>query len=222
VIILARREARRLRAVLRRRTLGLARHGPAPPLVLDPGPAPGLCVRLHLDHLAVECLLEGDRRADGAVMLPLDALADFEGCDESLVHLQASDSGRTTARWDDRGVPQSREYTVPAAASPDFPEGPVDLVERPPGLLEALAEAAATAGERTARHALDCILLRGSTSEAVATDGRQVLIQGGFDLPWDDDLLVRAVPLFACKSLPRDAPVAIGRTGSYVVLRVGA
>ncbi|WP_206108288.1 hypothetical protein, partial [Paludisphaera soli] len=222
MIVLTRREARRLRAVLRRRTLGLARNGPAPPLVLDAGPGAGLRVRLHLDHLAVECLLEGTGLAEGSVRLPMEALADFDGRDDSPVHLETPTPGRATARWDDRGVPQSREYAVPDVAPPAFPEAPAGLAERPPGLLEALAEAAATAGERSARHALDCILMRGSTSEIVATDGRQVLVQGGFGLPWDDDLLVRAVPLFACKALPRDAPVAIGRTGSHVVLRAGA
>ncbi|WP_337174677.1 hypothetical protein [Paludisphaera sp.] len=221
MIVLTRREARRLRAVLRRRPLGLTRNGPAPPLVLDPGPASGLRVRLHLDHLAVECLLEGDGRADGSIMIPLEALADFEGRDDSPVHLESAVPGRGTARWDDRGVPQSREYAVPDVGPSAFPEMPADLAERPPGLLDALAEAAATAGERSARHALDCILLRGSTSEVIATDGRQVLVQGGFGLPWGDDLLVRAIPLFASKPLPRDAPVSIGRTNSHVVLRAG-
>ncbi|WP_165253236.1 hypothetical protein [Paludisphaera soli] len=222
MIILARREARRLRAVLRRRTLGLARNGQAPPVTLQAAAAGGLLVRLHLDHLAVECLLEGDGRAAGSVELPLEALADFEGRDDSPVHLESPTPGRATARWDDRGVPQSREYAVPDVAPQAFPEMPAALVERPPGLLDAFAEATATAGERTARHALDCILLKGSTSEVVATDGRQVLVQGGFGLPWDDDVLVRSVPLFACKALPRDAPVAIGRTGPHVVLRAGA
>jgi len=222
MIVLTRREARRLRAVLRRRALGLARNGPAPPLVLDPGPASGLRVRLHLDHLAVECLLEGGGRADGSVMIPMEALADFGGRDDSPVHLESAAPGRATARWDDRGVPQSREYHVPDVAPSAFPERPADLAERPPGLLDALAEAAATAGERSARHALDCILMRGSTSEVIATDGRHVLVQGGFGLPWDDDLLVRAIPLFACKALQRDVPVLLGRTGTHVALRAGA
>ncbi|AMV38427.1 hypothetical protein [Planctomyces sp. SH-PL62] len=56
----------------------------------------------------------------------------------------------------------------------------------------------------------------------LATDGRQMLVQGGFGPPWEDDLLVRTVPLFACKGLPRDAPVAIGRTETHVTLRAGA
>ncbi|WP_165253512.1 hypothetical protein, partial [Paludisphaera soli] len=222
MIVLTRRDARRLRAVLRRRTLGFARNGPAPPIVIDADPAGGSRVRLHLDHLAVECILEGVSGAEGSVMIPLEALADFEGRDDFPVLLESPGPGRSTARWDDRGVPQSREYAVPDVAPQAFPETPAALVERLPGLLEALAEAAATAGGRTARHALDCILLRGSTSEIIATDGRQVFVQGGFGMPWDDDLLVRAVPLFACRALPREAPVAIARTKSHVVLRSGA
>ena len=59
------------------------------------------------------------------------------------------------------------------------------------------------------------------TGAIVATDGRQILIQGGFDFPWAGDVLVRRSPLFACQELPRDQPVSIGRTDTHVVLRVG-
>ena len=55
----------------------------------------------------------------------------------------------------------------------------------------------------------------------VATDGRQLLVQGGFTFPWDGDVLVRRSPVFACKGLPRDRPVAVGKTDAHVALRVG-
>ena len=68
---------------------------------------------------------------------------------------------------------------------------------------------------------MGCILLRSGAAggEVVATDGRQILIRGGFAFPWDGDALIHRVPICAGRDLPRDRPWAIGRTASHVVLR---
>ncbi|MEJ7636826.1 MAG: hypothetical protein WKF75_02255 [Singulisphaera sp.] len=68
---------------------------------------------------------------------------------------------------------------------------------------------------------MNCLLLRGSTGELVATDGRQLLTRGGFPFPWADDVLVRRSPVFAARGLPRDRPVSAGRTPTHVVLKTG-
>ncbi len=223
MITITRRQARRLRAVFRRHALGIAHKGLLPPLVFTNDPAAGLRVRHRRPHLAVECLLGGSGWPEGPIAVPMEALADFEGREESLVVLEAATPGRTTTRWDDRGIPQSREYVVTEVGSlPAFPEPPATLEDCPAGLLDALAEAAATTEEGSTRYALNCIQLKGSTGEVVATDGRQILIQGGFGLPWEGDLLVRATPLFASKELPRDRPIRVGRTDGHVVLKAGA
>ena len=78
-----------------------------------------------------------------SIALPLDALADFEGRAESQVMLVAVAPDSTVVRWDDRGIPQSREYTVRAARPrrsrcPNFPRS---WVEVPAELLDVLAEA---------------------------------------------------------------------------------
>jgi len=222
MVTITRRQARRLRAVFRRHPLGIAHKGPVPPLVFRAEPGAGLRVRHHQAALAVECRLPGDARPGEAVALPLDALADLEGKDDAPVVLEAAAPGRTVARWEDRGIPQSREYPVPDPAGlPPFPGPPASLEACPGGLLDALAEAAATTDEGSTRYALDCIQLKGGTGEAVATDGRQILTQGGFRFPWDGDLLVRRATLFSSRGLPRDRPVAVGRSGTHVVIRAG-
>lgn len=222
MIAITRLRARRLRAVFRRHTLGIAHKGLVPPLVLRADPDAGLRVRHHQPALAVECLVAGAGRPEGAIALPLDALADFEGRDDSPVALEAVAPGRTVARWEDRGIPQSREYAVPDPGGlPPFPAPPT-AVACPADLLDALAEAAATTDAGSTRYALGCLQLRGGTGEVVATDGRQVLIQGGFRLPWAGDPLVPATPLFASRELPRDRPVEVGRTGAHVMIRAGA
>src|SRR4051794_28710417 len=113
MITLTRRQARRLRAVFRRHTLGISHKGPVSPLAFQADPEDGLHVRHHQAHLAVEHVLEGHRQPEAAIPLPLDALADFEGKDDMPVVLEAAGPGRTTVRWEDRGIPQSREYPVP-------------------------------------------------------------------------------------------------------------
>src|SRR5207248_10827967 len=134
--------------VFRRHPLGIAHKGLVPPLVFRADPDTGLRVRHHQAHLAVECLVPGTYRPEEAIALPLDALADVEGKDESPVVLEAAAPCRTVARWDDRGIPQTREYAVPEVAGlPPFPGPPASFETCPAGLLDALAEAAAPTDE---------------------------------------------------------------------------
>jgi hypothetical protein len=181
MITITRRHARSLRGILRRAALGLARKGPAPPLVFQTDGAQ-LRARFQYDGLAIEHTIP-DRQAAEMIALPLDALAELEGRDDSPITLEKGSTVRTIAHWTDRGVPQSRTYDVPlngSIAAMSVP--PESWSPAPEGLLGAMAEAALTAGETSPRYALDCIQL-GSDGSIAATDGRQVLIQRGFSLP---------------------------------------
>ena len=221
MITFTRRQARGLRGVFRRSVLGLTQRGPAPLLFLR---ADGGLLRAHYRYgaLAVEYAAACDSRSEGMVTLPLDALAEFEGRDETAVALEATAPERTAVRWADRGIPQAREYTVPALDTPGpLPGLPTVWSDSPLGLLDALAEATASACDDSTRYSLGCVLLKGNTGEIAATDGHQFLIQGGFDLPWSGDIMVRRSPIFASKGLPRDRPLEIGKTAIHVVLRTG-
>ncbi len=222
MITLARRRSRRLRGVLRRSALGIAHRGPVPPILFQ---AEGdvLLARYRLGALAVEHAEPCAGPSSGMVPLPPDALADFEGHDDTPVSLEAVAPGRTVARWTDRGIPQAREYAVPAVPPGEFPAMPDAWADAPPGWLDALAEAAATTAEDDTRYALGCLLIKDGRDghEVVATDGRQMLIRGAFRLPWDGDVLIRRSPIFACKGLPRDRPWSVGRAGDHILLRSG-
>src|SRR5262249_57995602 len=104
---------------------------------------------------------------------------------------------------------------------PPFPEPPKTLVPMEPGFLDALYEATRTAARDGVRFGVQRLQLRGGRGEVVGTDGRQLLLQGGFAFPWKEDLLVPAAPVFGCPELPRDAPVALGKTDTHVCVRVG-
>jgi hypothetical protein len=221
MITLTRLQARRLRGVFRRSVLGIAHRGTIPPLILH---TEGMHLRAQYryDTLAVEHVEPGPERPTEAIALPLDALAEFEGRDETPVVIEAVAPDKTILRWNDRGIPQTREFEVTALESQDpFSQPPASWSNAPAGLLDALAEATAIACDGSARYALGCVLLKGSRGEIVATDGQQLLVQGGFKLPWPDDILVRRSPIFASKSLPRDRPLEVGKTETCVALRVG-
>ena len=223
MITITRRQARRLRAVFRRHPLGITHKGAVPPLVFRSDADSEVRVRHQQPSLAVEHLLPGSGGREEAIALPLDALADFEGGDNTPVVLEAAAADRTIVRWDDHGIPQRREYAVPDLAGlPPFPTPPAVVESCPGDLLDALAEAAATTDEDSTRYALGCLQWNGATGQVIATDGRQVLIQGGFRVPWDGELLVRRTPLFSVRELPRDRPVAVGRTDTHVMLRAGS
>jgi hypothetical protein len=221
MVTLARGQARCLRGVIRRARLGVSHRGPLPPLLLR-ADGPKLRAQHRYAGLAVEYATGGDPGPGGAAALPLDALAEFEGRDETPVTLEAAAPDRTIARWADHGVPQHREYPVPRLESlASFPEPPAVWAEAPPALLGALAEASATAADDSPRYALSCLRLGGDGGAVAATDGRQLLIHGGFAFPWDGDRLVRRCPVFAAKALPRDRPLRVGATATHVVLRAG-
>ena len=221
MITLTRGQVRRLRSVFRRSTLGIHHKGAIPPLVLR---ADGGQLRAHYRYrdLAVAHVEPGGDRPAAAVAIPLDALADFEGSGDTPVVLEPVDPGRTAVRWQDRGIPQAREYDVtPVESTGVMPEPPTSWAAGPPGLLAALAEATETGTDDSARYALNCVQLQGARHQIVATDGRQLLVRSGFDFPWAGDVLIKGSPLFACRALPRDQRVEVGRTDTHVVFRVG-
>jgi hypothetical protein len=221
MIPITRRQARCLRGVFRRSVLGLTQRGAGPRLSFR---AEGGQLRTHSRYgvLAIEHVSRCDPACAGIVVVPLDALAEFEGRDESVVHLETVAPEHTVARWVDRGIPQVREFAVPALDAPGpMPSLPGLWSTVSIGLLDALAEATATACDESTRYALGCVMLKGGAGEVVATDGHQLLVQGGYNLPWSGDVLIPRSRVFASRALPRDQPLEIGKTATHVVLRSG-
>ena len=221
MITLTRNQVRRLRSVFRRSVLGINQRGPIPPLVLH---AEGAQLRAHHRYrdLVVEHVEPGSYRPATSLAIPLDDLADFEGSKDSPVVLEAAAPDRTVVRWEDRAIPQSREYDVtPVDRVGQVPELPASWSSSPAELLTALAEATETGIPDSPRYALHCVQLQGTRNQVVATDGRQLLVRTGFRFPWPGDLLIKGSPIFACRALPRDQPVEVGKTDTHVVLRVG-
>jgi hypothetical protein len=223
VITLTRSQARRLRVAFRRTALGITHRGIISDLVLR---AEGAQLRAQHRYgdLAVEHVEAGSYRPAASIAIPLDALADFEGPADSPVVVESAAPDRTVARWEDRGIPQGREYHIvtPVDRIEPMPGLPATSATSPGDLLDALAEAVEVSTPDSPRYALNCIQLRGDEGKVLATDGRQGLVRTGYTFPWTDDVLIKARPIFGCRALPRDQPVEIGRTDTHIVIRAGA
>ncbi len=127
------------------------------------------------------------------------------------------------ARWTERGIPHERDYLpFELQKLPPVPPLPTAWTENPPTFLEALRQAMASTDPDSLRYAIGCVQLDGAAGCLRATDGRQALVQSGFQFPWTEALLIPGSKLFEAAALPRDAVVQIGRTTDHVVLRIGA
>lgn len=210
---------RQLWVVLRR---GVPRaHGGRVPQVEFQASPEALTVRLTQPEIAVEYRQPGVHGAE-TLRLPLSALSDFEGRGQDLVTLEGSKDDQVMARWQDDGIPQAVEYGIADSSQPlDFPESPSDFQGNPATLLHALDEASKTVASEDVRFALHCLQLRGRSGELVATDGKHLLLQGGFQFPWQEDVLISRSAVFGCKELNTDGPVEVGRLENLVVLRTG-
>lgn len=219
MIQITRSLARQLRAIIRKSVLvGASRY--ALQSVALRTDEQGLRIRVPGPEVAVEYHQPGALPPE-TICLPTEALDNFAGAKDTSVLLETIAPGTVQARWDDGGVPQVQEYSVKEGdAFPEFPEAAA-WVPQEPRLLTALAEAVGTTAKETVRYALTRIQLRGGKAgQIVATDGRQLFMEGGFRFPWDDHFLIPAVSVFGSKALPR-AAIAITRTAAHLGVRIG-
>ena len=183
--------------------------------------AEGLRIQAVHDQVAIEYRLAEPQQPE-EILLPLDLLTACESkkCSEP-VRLRRSESGATTAEWLDKQIPQQQTGEVPPEKLAEFPPAPTETLENGAELLAALAAACDTTDDQSSRYALGCINLRGKHGSIAATDGSQLLVQGGWTFPWQDDVLVPGNRVFNSAELTSDRPVQIGRAGDWVVLTSG-
>jgi hypothetical protein len=218
LITITRSFLRHLRAVLRR-ALRITGRDAGPNLLFITG-ADGLRIQTRNTHAAVEHHTTGDFPAE-RICVPFALLTDCEGTKAEPVNLEQEPGGKIVARWTDNKIPQVVQYDSRLEESPILPVVPSAMAENDAGLWPALADAMEIAVTDSARYALTCIQLRSEGGRIVATDGHQLLVQRGFDFPWEGDVLIFRSTLFACKELPADGPLRIGKSDEWLVLQTG-
>lgn len=194
--------------------------GLRPPVVFSAGPA-GLVVRVQSDRLALE--YRGPAQGiERQVILPATALEELAGRDDSQVVLTQPLQQRAQAQWEDSGLPQCRDFSLAdMRRTKPFPARPNNVQKVSGVLLEALQRATECTDEATGRYALDHVQLAGKRGTISATDGRQALVQSGFDFPWDDQRLMRASRLFGAKELGQPEQVGLAPIAGGIYLEIG-
>lgn len=178
----------------------------------------GLRIRTRNHQVALEYRLPLEGLESQQLVSPFGLLRCCHGLKSDPVQLQVQND-KIRAEWQDAGIPQSIEY--PDVECEGFPELPDQLACNDSRLMVALGDACETATTDSARYALDHLQLRGSAGQVISTDGRQLLIQDGFQFPWEGDLLVPANRLFCNRELRRGKSVEVGGTEEWVTIRSG-
>lgn len=219
MITITRDLARQFRAAMRKARLG--KYASQPDATIHfAADASGLRIRVASPSIGIE-YRQADIYSAQVIWLPADVLEDIEGRGSEPVTLESDDKFHVRVSWSDRGVPQLVSRTVEAPKKPTWPELPKDFTPNPTQLWTALRECVATASRERLRFALDCIQLRGASGQIAGADDRHVLQQGGYELPWPDEVLLSASGVLGWKELaPADA-VNVGRAGDWVTFAVG-
>lgn len=221
MITITRNLARLLRTALRRGSLGKAPGQSAALMHFFAGPE-GLRIRAADGNAGIEYREDGTR-APQEIWLPVTLLAAAEGRGQEPVTLEVHEPNQVCVGWSDRGVPQSTSHhRVDPTPAMSWPVIPGSWSANPPRQWEALREAVATAAPERLRFALDCLQLGGACGQVAATDGRQLLVQGGFQLPWQDEVLVPAARVLGWKELALGDTVDVGLAGDWVSFRTGS
>lgn len=220
MITFSRADARRFRALLRRSVLAEAPRGRYPPItatvssggtILQTAPWDvGLVLRLKEESGPVE-----------SISFPGQMLADIEGAGDGTVTLETLPTKAVRVSWHDGPVPRTKEFSALDAVESIAIHDAV-LRSMSDDFIRVLNDACHIAARNaTPRFALTRIQLRGKAGEIVATDGKELLIQGGFEFPFTDDLLVPALPVFGAKELRTASATGIARLKDRIVIRVG-
>jgi hypothetical protein len=218
MIVLSRATARSFRSVARKCVPGRAR-GPAPPVTLrQEGGRLTLATDLGEVGLAWSGASAGDPETLVVPMALLDAI-DVAGDDAVQVERDCRD--QAVARWSDRGVPRSFPCGIVTADRDNPDPAPEMTSSLPREFLTALHEAGRTAAREPTRFALHRVQLRGKKGQVIGTDGKRAYLRSGFKLPFPEDVLVPAVPVFGTKEVAAADEIRVGRTDGSVIVTAG-
>lgn len=214
MISLSRSLCRCLRVVVRK-ALGRLK----PNLRLIAGPD-GLQVQAQGHDQALE-YHDPQPRESARLTIPFALLEDVQGTKDEPVHLYCTKNGVLTATWRDRGVERTMQYPPLKDDDTAFPDPPTSWSENPAHLLRALHDAAQCIDPTSSRYALGCLQFQGAAGQLAATDGKQLLLQGGYRFGFPEEILAHGTEVFGCAELPQDQPVEIGCTKTHLVVRTG-
>lgn len=155
-------------------------------------------------------------------LIPLKALAIVAADSDEESTISEVWQGATTVQWKAGQVPISKKFDpVDETKVKLLPTDPVEWTLQPQEFLFALRETFRTTDDVSSRFAMTCVQIRGENGDIAATDGRSLYLQGGFEFPFRESLLVRPTRVFERDDLFGLGPVHIGIAGDTLALRSG-
>jgi hypothetical protein len=212
LIQLTRSLCRQLRVIVKR---ALGRMKPDVRVIAGPS---GLRIQANGFHHAVE-YFDPEPREPADLTIPTALLDDVQGNKSEPVRIYCPKKKVLAATWDEKGVERTIQYTLPKPEATKFHDEPASFTSNSPILLQALDDASRVTDQHSTRYALGCLHFQ--LGRVSATDGRQLLVQTGFDFGFQEELLAHSSDVFGCSELPQDQPVMIGKTDTHLVVRVG-
>ena len=163
-----------------------------------------------------------DVTGKGVFAFPASAFGQIEGRTTDPVEITLQRPELAQARWTDRGSQRSIEIPLIDPGTVEAPPGlPKEFTPLPMHFVPALYEASRTAASQDTKYIVTKLQLRGKSGSIIATDTRQLLVQGGYEFPFKDDVLLPRCEVFGLQPLHTYEDIGIGRTDTNVAIRVG-
>lgn len=210
---------RSFRALQRKCVRGKSR-GPAPPVMVS-WHAEACVLATHMNEVILTGHIPGTVPCFDPFQLPGDLLDRVDGPGEEPVSFTLSDHGLEIG-WTDRGQAQRQLIDrQPVSSKLRGPAEPNEMTEVPNEFCTALHEAGRTTGTDTGRFALNRVQIQGRTGDVIASDAVTIYWHSGFVLPFDETILIPAIPLFGATEWTKTTNRSLGRTPKHLVVRSG-
>jgi len=174
---------------------------------------------VHLGEVVVALTVPDMEGTLDSLILSMADLELFTGSGSDRVNFEVLSEKRGRASWKVRDIPASREFDF-AESEQKWPDTPAELTSVPATFLQAMHEAGRSTASDRGKYAMDWIQIRGQAGQLIASDTKQLLVQSGFTFPFEETVLVPAVPIFGAKELLRQS-VSIGFTTPWLCVDVG-
>ena len=219
MIVMSRAMARQFRAAARKCCNGRARE-PHPEVILkQSGGQLNFTTRFSEVILQVEYPIQSEDKTE--LVVPMSVLDRIEQAKSDRIELHCPKTRNGEARWVESAIPCSFPVQFQAPSKQHtFPERPAEFTAVPVNFLKGLHECGRSADKQDGRFALSRIQIRGKQGQIVGTDSHIGLLCSGFRLPFTEEVLIPAIPIFGLPDW-QSQEVSVGKTASHLVVSAG-
>ena len=209
---------RSLRSLRRKCVIGRPR-GPAPPLLFH-SHSRGCIMAIHFEEVILTAHVCTASANFDSFSLPGDILDTIDGPGDEPVTVTLSKK-RVEIHWNDRGVPQLLVVDGQLIEN-DLPNEPTTMSAMSIEFINALHEASRTTSRDSTRFALHRLQIQGDRGDVMASDATTLYWHNGFLFPFQETILIPAIPLFGVPEWSKSQTLSVGKKPNvHLVIRSG-